>query len=599
MIASLLVLVIAFSVTSVSGVSLYRTTKDGLLKQGELNALQYAKQFDSYLLVRKNAVLLAASVVDNMMQNGRSTDEIIDYLVAESQDIQRSIDPEITGLYGWINGKYCDGAYWTPDEDYVATERPWYVETVVDDSEVTFVRPYLDEQTKTVMMTMGRLLRDGESVVALDISLGRIQEITEEIAQQTPDSCGVVLDKNGTVIAHSDDTELGKSYFEETGTLGALLAEKILRQGQRQLELEHDGNQYIVYVEDIEGGWHGISLVNTTVFFRPLKLILVSTLLLTLLEMLIFVTVLYKVSAKNLAISVQNLQIGAVADMFVSIYDLDLSVDTISVIRRKQREAKGADARQTGVQAVLNTLVDEGVDTMSKPIMLPFVDISTLCRRLETTQVVTEEFLNSERKWCRARLVVAERDRDGRTVRALLMVESIDEEKRRRDNLKTLSETDQMTGLNNRAAGEKKIRTLVNGGTGGMFVMLDIDKFKKINDRFGHDVGDKVIIGLADGMTKAFRNTDILMRLGGDEFVAYAPGVLTEEAGRCIIERLFKILVNTEIKELGDYRVFVSVGAAFCQHDELLSFIELYKRADACAYESKKTPGNILTFYRA
>lgn len=58
-----------------------------------------------------------------------------------------------------------------------------------------------------------------------------------------------------------------------------------------------------------------------------------------------------------------------------------------------------------------------------------------------------------------------------------------------------------------------------------MFVLLDVDEFKGINDRFGHDVGDKVIIGLAACMTSAFRTTDTLMRLGGDEFIAFAPGM--------------------------------------------------------------------------
>ena len=441
-------------------------------------------------------------------------------------------------------------------------------------------------------------MRDGKSVLALDIGLNRIQEITEEIAGKTPDSYGMVLDKTGQVIAHSDIEELGKNYLEEAGTLGAASAEKILLENQTQFELQFEGKQYVVYTEDIEGGWRCVSLVNTEAFFRPLRLILFSMLFLTILEAAVFIAVFYNLSAKNLAISVQNVQIGAVADMYVSIYDIDLSADTLRVIRRKEKGTQKIEENQNEAQNALNSLVDANVDEMSKPVMIPFVDAATLADRLEHTETVTEEFLNAQRKWCRGRFVAAERDPEGKAVRVLLVVESIDEEKRRRDNLKTLSETDQMTGLNNRAAGERKIRALVNGGTGGMFVMLDVDKFKSVNDRFGHDVGDEVIIAVAKAMMAAFRNTDILMRFGGDEFVAYAPGVLSEEKGKLIIKRLFKNMMDAKIEKLDGSKVFVSIGAAFCQNDEILPFSELYKRADSCAYESKKKQGNTVTFYR-
>ena len=598
LIAFLLVVLLAFAATSLGGTLFYRSTKGGILEKGELNALQAAKEFDRYLLVRKNALVLAASVVDDKLRNGVSTEAVLDYLSLETQSIRHSIDPESNGLYGWIQNTYLDGGGWVPEADYVPTERPWYTEALSEGSAVCFVKPYLDVQTMTVMMTMSALLSDGASVLAMDVSLNRIQEITEEIARKTTGSQGFVLDRNGQVIAHSDEAELGKNYLEETGTLGAALAEQVLREDRTQFELNFSGQDYVVYVQPIEGGWRCVSLVDTALFFRPLQMILFSMLFLTLLEALVMLAVFYHLSAKNLAIAVQNVQIGAVADMYVFIYDIELAADTIRVIRRKGGGSQAVEAKRRGVQSALDALVANGVDEMSRPVLRPFVDVSTLAARLEGTDTLTEEYLDASRKWCRARFVVAQRDSRGEAIRALLMVESIDEEKRRRDNLKTLSETDQMTGLNNRAAGERKIRALVNGGTGGMFVLLDIDKFKSVNDRFGHVLGDRVIIMVANAMTAAFRNTDILMRLGGDEFVAYAPGVLTEETGSCIIRRLFGIVDESHIEGLED-RVQISVGAAFCQHDEILPFGELYKRADRCCYESKKTIGNAVSFDRS
>ena len=203
----LFVFLLTVAATGVGGYQLYASTKESIELRDRVNAVQSAKAFDGYLLVRKNTVMLASHVVDEMVREGKPTGEVLDYLTAESLSIKKSIDMDYTGLYGWINGEYCDGVGWVPEEGYVATERPWYTETIADDSEVTFVRPYLDEQTGTVLTTMAKKLSDGVNVIALDVSLSRIQEITEEIAEQTPGSFGIVLDKTGRVAVPAGGDE--------------------------------------------------------------------------------------------------------------------------------------------------------------------------------------------------------------------------------------------------------------------------------------------------------------------------------------------------------------------------------------------------------
>ena len=159
-IASLLVFLFTVGATCVGGFWFYRATKDDIRLRGKVNAVQAAKAFDNHLLVRKNTVILASHVVDEMMREGKSNAEILEYLMTESLSIKKSIDRDYTGLYGWINGEYCDGDGWVPDDDYVPTERPWYLETMADDGDITFVRPYLDEQTRTVLTTMAKRLAD-------------------------------------------------------------------------------------------------------------------------------------------------------------------------------------------------------------------------------------------------------------------------------------------------------------------------------------------------------------------------------------------------------------------------------------------------------
>ena len=175
----------------------------------------------------------------------------------------------------------------------------------------------------------------------------------------------------------------------------------------------------------------------------------------------------------------------------------------------------------------------------------------------------------------------------------------LNDEKRQQEKLLYLSETDRMTGINNRGSGEKKIRELIAEGQGGMFVLMDVDKFKSINDNYGHNVGDKVLIEFAGCLKKAFRANDIIMRLGGDEFAVYVPDVHNEAAGERIINRLFNVLDNTDIPELNGNKFYISAGAAFYQTDDKYSFEELYKRADSCTYISKKHKGNYASYYEA
>ncbi len=172
--------------------------------------------------------------------------------------------------------------------------------------------------------------------------------------------------------------------------------------------------------------------------------------------------------------------------------------------------------------------------------------------------------------------------------------------KRQKDEKKTLvklSQTDAMTALYNRGGGEKAIRTMIEKGEEGLFILLDADKFKSINDNYGHDVGDMVIVAIADGLRNSFRGEDILMRLGGDEFAVYAPGVVNREAAERVVQRLFASLEATKIEELGERKIYVSLGAAFWNGVEQVSFDELYKRADNSLYDSKKEEGYKVNFY--
>ena len=118
--AALIVFLLTVAATFVGGIQLYNSTKESIVLQGEVNAQQSAMSFDRYLLVRKNTVLLAGNVLNNMLTEDQPVSEILHYLTTESQSIKDSIDKDYTGLYGWVKGQYVDGVGWVPDEDYTA-----------------------------------------------------------------------------------------------------------------------------------------------------------------------------------------------------------------------------------------------------------------------------------------------------------------------------------------------------------------------------------------------------------------------------------------------------------------------------------------------
>jgi diguanylate cyclase (GGDEF)-like protein len=165
-----------------------------------------------------------------------------------------------------------------------------------------------------------------------------------------------------------------------------------------------------------------------------------------------------------------------------------------------------------------------------------------------------------------------------------------------RQNLEILASTDIMTGILNRGSGEQKVIEAMANNQAGMLCILDVDNFKDINDDYGHNVGDKVIRGIADALKHVFRDEDIIFRLGGDEYALYVMNLNGEEAGREMMDRFFKEIAAMDIPELGDNRICVSAGAVFFKDGDKRSFENLYKLADSGVYESKKFNGSTLKF---
>ena len=158
------------------------------------------------------------------------------------------------------------------------------------------------------------------------------------------------------------------------------------------------------------------------------------------------------------------------------------------------------------------------------------------------------------------------------------------------ERLRTLSQTDQLTGLANRRVmmhrlHEEHARYKRSGHRYGI-IMLDLDFFKKVNDTYGHGVGDQVLSGVAEILRGGLRNTDTVARMGGEEFMLLAP--LTEESGAVVQAQRLCIAVRDArlVTDAGPLWVTLSLGVASVLPTDL-SVDAVVQRADAALYQAK------------
>ena len=159
------------------------------------------------------------------------------------------------------------------------------------------------------------------------------------------------------------------------------------------------------------------------------------------------------------------------------------------------------------------------------------------------------------------------------------------------DTMTQVANIDYLTGVLNRRASAKELQINVQHGyaTGSCLAVLliDIDHFKRINDTFGHDVGDEILIAVASNLREQLRVPDLLGRWGGEEFIVIAQVTKPVDAAE-LAERLCVSVANQTMA--GSRSVTVSIGVTTRQGDETPE--TLVKQADEALYLAKRLGRN-------
>ncbi len=575
---------------------LYNTSKESLTNEWKSNIIEAASGIDYYLAAPEDAVEFSAVKVNDMLKANTPSKEVLKYFTEETDVYTNLISGNYSGIYGYYKGEYLDGSGWKSEKEYDPKERPWYKAAVEAKGRTAVVSPYLNMQTHTMMISISKLLNDGESVVSMDLFMVELQNLMKRIALENSAESALVLDREGIVVAHSDYLEIGKNYNTDGGKIGRQLVDSIVTSYNGTTVLRDGKEKYVALFDRCNNGWYTALIINEKKAFNSLRKIYVAAATALIVVMaLVFIAFNYMGHNQNMVEHLSR-EMMAVSDIYISMVLIDLETDMISIVRSNEKIHEVLK----GNYGSFSKRTEEFAKIMSAErftkMTAAFFNAETLDERLKNVNTISYEFQDHNDRWMRMRFIVVKRNEEGKVMQVLMAAESIDDDKKKQEQLRILSEIDRMTGIMNRGSGEQRIKEKLPEVSGGMLCVLDVDKFKYVNDTFGHSVGDKVLISIANALKDAFRDSDIVFRLGGDEFAAFAVDVKDKEIGKKISERLFKKIVMMDIPELGDHKITVSMGAAFYNAEEKEPFDILYKRADKGTYLSKKTEGNMVTF---
>ncbi len=164
-----------------------------------------------------------------------------------------------------------------------------------------------------------------------------------------------------------------------------------------------------------------------------------------------------------------------------------------------------------------------------------------------------------------------------------------------KEQLHQQSVRDGLTGLYNRRfffeMCEKNLSLNIRHHLSSVLMVLDVDQFKCINDRYGHPLGDQALVHLGKVMLSVLRSEDVLARIGGDEFAILLPNT-TLSAATYLAERLRQQVMQSPLPLPAGDVLIMTISAGLVENSEGELMESLYARADQLLYQAKQTGRN-------
>ena len=192
-------------------------------------------------------------------------------------------------------------------------------------------------------------------------------------------------------------------------------------------------------------------------------------------------------------------------------------------------------------------------------------------------------------------------DRDGQFLHLLLIARDISKEKQQEDHLKYFAYHDILTGLPNRRMLNDQLETAISmlseKHTPFVLMLLDVDNFKQINDSYGHEIGDKIIIEFGARLQRIVDEKAFVARLSGDEFVILLLDMNNEEYVKKIARQINETVKEPVIIQHTKLEITVSIGIVLLE-DASLTADQALRYADVALYKGKDLGKNTFTIYQ-
>jgi diguanylate cyclase (GGDEF)-like protein/PAS domain S-box-containing protein len=275
--------------------------------------------------------------------------------------------------------------------------------------------------------------------------------------------------------------------------------------------------------------------------------------------------------------------------------DLIIVVDNAGIVRYQSPSAERVLGY--GSEALIGTRI---------AALLPADDSESVLAQVERTRGETGVSTQAEwrlrrgdGRWIRAEIIATNLRDDPNVGGVVLTIRDIEERKQFEEKLRYQALHDGLTGLPNRAMlADRVLHAKARSERGGLptsLLLLDLDDFKTINDRFGHSAGDEVLGEVARRLETCIRTSDTPARLGGDEFAVLLEDTRDEHAAVEVAERIAAAL-RDPIDVAGEQvTISASVGIVVSGQGELEG--EIFRNADLAMYQAKKNGAGLREVY--
>ena len=275
----------------------------------------------------------------------------------------------------------------------------------------------------------------------------------------------------------------------------------------------------------------------------------------------------------------------SMSEVYYSMHLIDLEENTVKEYAASETVREVVN-KTDGADEMMRRIISETVCPEYLDAVLEFTDLHTLADRMVGRKIITEEFNGNQFGWCRASFITIEADENDRPRKVIFVTRDIDKDKQKEEQLIIKSHTDGLTGLFNRRAYEDHVRTYGYTITEEnlVYLSMDVNGLKKVNDTMGHAVGDELLIGAAECMKRCLSSYGRIYRVGGDEFA----GIIF--ASRLELKNVIDDFNRTVASWRGDNlkSLSISVGYVSVSEMEERTIEALAKEADRRMYENKE-----------